>query len=273
MELPVSLGGLPSPLVGAALVLGALIMVAGVLAIVLTLVGIALSLLFVKRRQVVIPEVTLFILTLLEAPIRYLLWVFKIEGDVVSRLVVEVRNRLYRDRFDRTPYEQRAMFIPQCLRSPQCPAPLTPDGIRCLDCGRCGIGKIKGEAESLGYKVFIAPGGSLIKRMLKKYNSQAVLGVGCPMEVKEGTEKMASYGVPVQGVILERDGCVDTRVDVVKLLEKVKAHHIKKGRYSIESDAPSLKKALVISKMWGDAAPRDVDALGEDKKGSKTQRR
>jgi uncharacterized protein len=273
MDLPASLGGLPSPLVGLALVLGALIMVAGVLAIVLTLVGIGLSLLFMKKRQVVIPEVTLFILTLLEAPIRYLLWVFKIEGDVVSRLVVEVRNRLYRDRFDRTPYEQRAMFIPQCLRSPNCPAPLTPDGIRCLDCGRCGIGKIKGEAESLGYKVFIAPGGSLIKRMLKKYQSQAVLGVGCPMEVKEGTEKMASYGLPVQGIILERDGCVDTRVDVVKLLEKIKSQRMAKGRFTIESDKPYLKKALGISEMWVNAPSDDLKVEDENKKGAKTQRR
>jgi uncharacterized protein len=234
---------------GVAVVLGGLLIVAGLLAVALTGVGIVLALLFFKTRQIVIPGATLFILNLVEAPIRYILWMFGIEEDIVGRMIIEVRNVLYRDRYQRTPYAQRALFLPQCLRSPKCPAPLTPEGIRCLNCGLCGIGKVKEEAEQLGYKVFIAPGSSLIKRMVKQYRPKAVLGVGCPMEVKEGTAKMASYGLPVQGVVLERDGCVDTRVDAVELLEKIKSHH-DAGAYHIGKDLEYLKKAAGIAEMW-----------------------
>ncbi len=250
---------------GTALVLGAVLMLVGVALAMLTFVGIALALLFFRTRQIVIPSATLFILTLLEAPIRYVLWVFGVEEDIVSRMVIEVRNILYRDSFDRTPYDQRAMFIPQCLRSPSCPAPLTPEGIKCLNCGKCGIGGIKEEAESLGYRVFIAPGSSLVKRMVKKYRPKAVLGVGCPMEVKEGTAKMASYGLPVQGVLLERDGCVDTRIEVTRLLEKVKSSHLGRRHYKIEEDPESMAKALRISALWGDNKPSQVEVVSARK--------
>ena len=103
-------------------------------------------------------------------------------------------------------------------------------------------------------------GGSLIKRMVKKYRPKAIIGVGCHMEVKEGTAKMASYGLPVQGVILDRDGCVDTRVDAVKLLEKIKAHS-RHGRYHIEDDEEFLGKAIGASNMWRDSIPSDVEVV------------
>jgi hypothetical protein len=252
------LGGLAA---GLALVLGIMLIVGVFLSIVLTLVGIVLTLVFFKTRQIIIPGITLFILNLLETPIRYLLWVFRIEEDIVSKMMIEVRNILYSQGYNKTEYTNRAIFLPQCLRHPNCPAPLTPEGIKCMSCGRCGIGKIKEEAEQLGYKFFIAPGGSLIERMVKKYRPKAILGVGCHMEVKEGTGKMASYGLPVQGVVLGRDGCVNTRVDTIKLMEKIKTKTIKKRRYSIEEDEEYLRKAGEISDLWVDEDLKDVEIV------------
>jgi hypothetical protein len=260
-----------NPLTATAFGLGVFIMAAGAIAVVLTVTGIVISLIFLKTRQIVIPSVTLFILNTLEVPIRYLLWFFGIEEDIVSNLIIEVRNILYREKYDSVPYAQRAIFIPQCLRSPQCPAPLTPEGIKCLDCGRCGLGKVKQEAESLGYLFFIAPGSSLIKRMVKKYRPMAILGVGCCIEVKEGTAKMAAYGLPVQGVLLERDGCVDTRVSTARLLEKIRTLQQKRGKYHIDSDPEGLKKAVEIYEMWG-SEPRNVEVLAPLKKPLRPQK-
>jgi len=248
------------------LLVGGFVVVSGLIALALTVIGIVLSLLFFRTRQIVIPGVTLFILNLLEAPIRYLLWAFGIWEDVVSRMIIEVRNILYRERFDKVPYSERALFLPQCLRNPNCPAPLTPEGIRCLNCGRCGIGKIKEASEALGYKFFISPGSSLVKRMVKKYRPKAILGVGCSMEVKEGTSKMASYGLPVQGVLLERDGCVDTRVEVLKLMERIKSSPQKSRKYHIDSDLEWRKKAEEIYTMWGNGDKADVEVINENKK-------
>ena len=66
----------------------------------------------------------------------------------------------------------------------------------------------------MGYMFFISPGSSLVKRMVKKYRPAAVIGIGCAVEVKEGTAMMDARGIPVQAVSLSRDGCVDTDVDV-----------------------------------------------------------
>ena len=71
----------------------------------------------------------------------------------------------------------------------------------------------------LGYTVFIAPGGSLVKRMVKKYKPKAVIGVGCPPEINEGSALMEAYGIPVLSVPLTKDGCVNTCVDIDELLE------------------------------------------------------
>jgi uncharacterized protein len=241
----------------ASLVIGGIVLAALFIGAILTLVGITLTIIFLKTRQILIPGVTLFILNLLEAPIRYAFWFVGFEEDVVGNMLTEVRNIIYKDAFEKTPYANRALFLPHCLRSTHCPAPLTPEGIKCMDCGRCGIGKIKEEAESLGYRVFISPGSSLVKRVVKKYRPKAVLGVGCSMEVKEGTAKMASYGLPVQGVALERDGCVDTRVDVTKLFAKIKA----KPHYSFESDTEFLKKAVEVSELWSDSKVSEASVI------------
>jgi hypothetical protein len=65
----------------------------------------------------------------------------------------------------------------------------------------------------MGYRVFIAPGSTLIKRMMKKYRPEAIIGVGCLMEIKEGLDLCDRAGVVGMGVVTLKDGCVETLVD------------------------------------------------------------
>ncbi|MBM3309170.1 MAG: DUF116 domain-containing protein [Candidatus Altiarchaeales archaeon] len=175
------------------------------------------------------------------------MWFFKRDDKIVDQMLVQIRNSLYSEAYRKTVYSKRAIFLPQCLRSPNCPAKLTPEGIKCVECGQCGIGEVKKIAESLRYLFFVVPGGSFVKRMVKKYNPEAILGVGCPMEVKEGTAMMASVGLPVQGVTLLKDGCVDTRVNVKELLERIRLGESKK-----EVDLEEVEK---VSKKWVEKEP------------------
>lgn len=105
---------------------------------------------------------------------------------------------LTQKKFLNTPYEKRFIFMPQCLRSVECPAKLTPEGIICVNCGRCGIGEAKRYAESLGCKFFVVPGSSFIKRIIKKDRPGAIVGVGCSMEIKEGLDLCHSHGIPAR---------------------------------------------------------------------------
>lgn len=240
-EIPYWVGAL---LIGVAL----LTLLAAALAVVAVLLGLASVIIFRITRRVFIPRITLFVLSFLEVPIKYGLWLFRIDEAVIDQMLVQIRNTLYFGAFKKAPFTRRAIFLPQCLRSPNCPAKLTPEGIKCVECGQCGIGEVKKVADSLGYLFFIVPGSSFVKRMVKKYRPEAILGVGCAMEVKEGTAMMASVGLPVQGVMLLRDGCVDTRVNVKKLLDKI---------YLDDSKTRAdLKEVEKIEASWDTVKPK-----------------
>jgi len=88
-----------------------------------------------------------------------------------------------------------------------------PEGIAFVDCGQCGIGEAKKISEYKGYKFYIVPGSTFIKRIIKKYQPKAIVGVGCPMEIKEGLDLCHRYKLPAVGIALSKAGCVATKLD------------------------------------------------------------
>ncbi|MFH1788597.1 MAG: DUF116 domain-containing protein, partial [Candidatus Altiarchaeota archaeon] len=216
----------------------------GVALIITVFLGALTVILFLRTRKVFIPTATLLILNFFETPIKEVLWILGIEGVFLDNMLTSLRNTLYKKSYSNTPYETRAIFLPQCLRHPECPAKLTAEGIACINCGRCGIGELKKFSEELGYLFFVVPGSSFVKRMIKKYRPQAVLGVGCSMEVKEGTSLVSAIGIPVQSVMLTQDGCINTRVNVMALMEKIVADNKR------EFTGRDKMLAEKISEMW-----------------------
>ena len=68
-----------------------------------------------------------------------------------------------------------------------------------MNCGQCTVGEARISLEKLGYRVFIIPGSSFIKRMVKKYHPKAIIGVGCLTEVKEGIDMANKIGLVAWG--------------------------------------------------------------------------
>jgi hypothetical protein len=149
----------------------------------------------------------------LENAIKSLFWIARADDAIVDDVGIRLGNYINKKKFARISRGERFIFMPQCVRSPECPAKLTPEGIRCIGCGRCRVGEAKKTAEDLGYKFFIVPGSSFIKRILKKYKPKAIIGVGCPMEIKQGLAMCHSYDIPAMGVPLSQAGCVATTLD------------------------------------------------------------
>ena len=176
---------------------------------------------FIKTNHAILPRIVLFFANILETPLRYLMWLLHKEPDILDDTLTELRNHLYNAKFLKTPYDQRALFLPQCLRHADCPATLNAEGLQCKHCKRCCIDEIKTYAEGLGYRVFIAPGSTIVYRMVKKYRPRAVVGVGCRMEIREGSEKLAAWGLPVYGFKLLTDGCVETKLNIDDLKKKL----------------------------------------------------
>lgn len=158
---------------------------------------------------------------LLENVITSLFWIFRADDSIVDDVGVRLRNYINNKKFLKVPYSMRFIFMPQCVRSTECPAKLTPEGIKCVNCGRCGVGEAKRYAEGLGYRFFIVPGSSFIKRIIKKYQPQAIVGVGCHMEIKEGLDLCHRYGIPARGVQLLSAGCVATTLDWERFYESI----------------------------------------------------
>jgi hypothetical protein len=158
-----------------------------------------------------------------ESPIRVVLRAFKIEDMRMDRIAIRLKNQAMYKSFKQVPFNKRAIFFPQCLRSITCPAALSPEGIKCRDCGACGISRAQKEAKKLGYMVFVVPGSSFIMRMIQKYRPEAIIGVGCMCEVRDGLDMMHRYRIPAIGVMLDRSGCVSTELNWDRLLNVMNA--------------------------------------------------
>lgn len=152
-------------------------------------------------------------LIFLEGMMRGLFKLFGIEDQEFLRIMVTLQNTLNRKAFTTIPVGQRSVFVPQCLRAGACPAHLHEEGLKCRSCGLCQIGVAKPLLEGLGYKFFIVPGSSFIKRMVKRYRPKAIIGIGCLIEIKEGTEMAGQLNLISMGIVTSRDGCVETAVD------------------------------------------------------------
>lgn len=152
-------------------------------------------------------------LIFLEGMMRGLFKLVGVEDQEFLRIMVTLQNTLNRKAFMVIPIAQRAVFIPQCLRSGACPAHLHEEGLNCRSCGLCQIGVAKPLLEKMGYKFFIVPGSSFIKRMVKRYKPKAIIGVGCLIEIKEGTEMAGQLNLISMGIVTTRDGCVETAVN------------------------------------------------------------
>ena len=137
-----------------------------------------------------------------------------VDEKELFQLYVETKNKTSRSEFAATPYTERILFLPQCLRSKDCPAKLTEFGYECQACGRCRIEEVIQEAKRLGYKdVFILPGGSVVTKIFAKEKPNACLGVACLKELMLGSFACEKFGIAAQGVPLLRDGCVNTDVN------------------------------------------------------------
>ncbi|MCJ7444412.1 MAG: DUF116 domain-containing protein [Methanotrichaceae archaeon] len=193
--------------------IGRLVVFLSILILFGTLAGAFLVLYSFKTGHFFAARLMLVCISILESTIKSIFRLASVDDSIFDDVGMHLRNYINRKEFVRVPKERRFIFMPQCLRSTVCPGKLTPEGIACVDCGQCGIGEAKKFSEDKGYKFFIVPGSSFIKRIIKKYQPKAIVGVGCPMEIKEGLDLCHRYKLPALGIPLSEGGCVATKLD------------------------------------------------------------
>ncbi len=189
----------------------------------LLLVSLVLGLLLVKKKKLILPRLLLFTMDALYLQFKKVARAFGLSEKLVDAIGIEVRNHLNRDKFARVPPSERIIVVPQCIRHIRCPAPLDArHGISCRDCGLCIIKDLKEEAERLGYKFYIVPGGSFVKRIIKAKKPKAALGVACHRDLNMGMHEISRKSCAVMGVPLMKDGCVETEVNLDEILRTMR---------------------------------------------------
>lgn len=195
-----------------------------VLIFILVIIGIGLALLLgaysFSRHKILFPGFVLFMLYLFYGPAKWICRRFSIRDTIVDEILVELRNALMLEKFQKTK-GRKVVFLPQCLRHPGCKARCDPiDGYLCKKCGKCDIGTICEAADKYGFKVFVIPGGSFVKKILKVHKPESCIGVACYPELSESMQGVAAY-MPVQGICLLKDGCFNTEANVEEIIRKM----------------------------------------------------
>lgn len=186
----------------------AIILVIGFFLFSLIVVGI--SFYSIKKGRFYFPSLVKSGIVMTEGMAKGICKFFGLDDKELTAFSINLHNTMNQTAFSNVLPEKRAIFLPQCLRNSACPANLTPEGLICRRCGRCEIGAHIDVLEKMGYKIWIAPGSTLIKRMVKKYKPEAVIGVGCIVEVREGLELLDKINLVGMGVVTLKDGCVET---------------------------------------------------------------
>lgn len=193
-------------------VIGEVTILIAIGAVVISFILVIISLYSIKTKHLYFPQLIKSGLVFLEGLMKAMFRFLGLEDREMLAFFINLQNAMNAAEFGKVPVEERAIFMPQCLRSSQCPAHLTPEGLKCRNCGQCEVGAARVLLERMGYKVFIVPGSSFIKRMVKKYRPRAILGIGCLSEVKEGIDMADKMGLVVMGVVTLKEGCVETLV-------------------------------------------------------------
>ncbi len=144
------------------------------------------------------------------------------DEDLVNFTFIEARNVINRSAYEYVKQKDRIVLIPHCLRNAEkCIAPIDEEGYHCKKCGACVIAEITQAAEDRGIKWYMVGGGSQAIQIVKNARPRAVFGIACFDEATMAADKIAEYGIPAQAVLLSRAGCVNTEVEIDRVLEKL----------------------------------------------------
>jgi len=190
-----------------------------VLVVFFNLAALAIGIYSIRKKKVVFPRFVLYVLYLFYGPMKWIFITFSMNDLLIDEILVEIQNAVSIEKFKKKS-QKSVVLLPQCLRSSNCHARCDPFyGFICTKCGQCDIGTIQSEAEKRGFKVFIIPGSSFVKKIFLEYKPTSCIGVACPVELSESMQKTSR--IPSQGVYLSNDGCFETKVNILDVIAKM----------------------------------------------------
>jgi uncharacterized protein len=181
-----------------------------------------LLVLFYRYHKIILlPWFSLKLMNLFYSPLKGTLKIFKTDEKIVDEALIAFANEYMHTLFHEAKGE-KLIFAPQCLRAVECSARLDPGtGYICKECGKCVLGEISKIASNNHYVLFIVPGDSFVKRIVKKLKPASVIGIACFDELSMAMLVGIKMGVPSIGIPLLKSGCFNTLVDLEKIKENM----------------------------------------------------
>lgn len=200
-------------------IFGQVVFIAGILVFILLSVTLILGRILIRQERLIFPRLLLFTIDVFYGLFKRFSSNVGVDEKIVDQIGVEVRNKVNEKSFELIDDNDKVLILPHCLRSPKCEAKLDATGVHCTNCSRCVIGVLKDKAEDKGYDVFIIPGSTFLKKIIKENKFKAVLGVACYQDLNLAMMNLSDFHP--QGIPLLKDGCVCTKVDVKAVLDKM----------------------------------------------------
>lgn len=198
-------------------VIGQFIVSIAIIIAILIAIVLILGYILIKKNILVFPSIIIFLIDILYSPLKKILKIFKKDESLVDIIAVKSMNKVNKDKFTKIPAEDTIIFLPHCLRHRECEALLQENGLKCTECGKCSIGVIHKKASKLGYGIYIVPGSSFVKKIVKEKEFKAVIGVACYSDLSQIMFILSDY-YP-QGALLTKTGCFETKLDMKSLLK------------------------------------------------------
>lgn len=148
---------------------------------------------------------------------------FGFSRDRIASSFIKVNNALVMAAQKRSINKSLLILLPRCIQHSKCKQKVEIDITNCKDCGLCDIADIIKICEKNSIESFVATGGNIARKLIQEKRPAGVIGVACERELLSGIHDTS--GLPVIGIPnLRPDGpCIDTRVDLAKLEDAVKA--------------------------------------------------
>lgn len=151
------------------------------------------------------------------------------ENNKISKKFVNYNNKtaVKRVKNKEIKGENILLLLPHCLQEDNCGVKVTSDIEKCLNCGKCDIGFIKGLKKNYGINIKVATGGTLARKAVKELRPKIVIAVACERDLVTGI--FDSYPMPVYGIFNKRVNgpCFNTKVSqeeieifLIELLKK-----------------------------------------------------
>lgn len=135
-----------------------------------------------------------------------------IEKTIVRRSFIKVNNEFVCASLAAGHRKELLLLMPHCMQASSCIRRLGADLAQCVNCGNCQIGFIRELSHRHGFKVAIATGGTIARRIVAELKPECIIAIACERDLVSGIQD--SYPIPVFGVLNERPcgPCRDTRV-------------------------------------------------------------